>query len=140
MKRFLDPRTLLAVAVLCLAPLVWFAPVIVGGKTLAPADNLFQFQPWAALSQAYGVAEVVFRHRGDTLEWVRLENSSAETADDREPLLDGVRALRWRFLAGDGWTNQWPPAGTGTSVLPAAVELNLELADTGVLTRIHALR
>ena len=47
MKRFLDRRTLLAVAVLILAPLIWFAPVILGGKTLIPADNLFQFQPWA---------------------------------------------------------------------------------------------
>ena len=55
MKRFLDRRTLLAVAVLILAPLIWFAPVILGGKTLIPADNLFQFQPWASLAQQYGV-------------------------------------------------------------------------------------
>lgn len=99
-----------------------------------------------ALSQAQGVAEVVFRHREGVLEWVRLEDGRAERDDDREPLLDGVRALRWRFLAGDGWTSQWPPsgnvgnAGAAAGALPAAVEINLELADTGVLTRIHALR
>ncbi|MCB9154756.1 MAG: polysaccharide biosynthesis C-terminal domain-containing protein [Caldilineae bacterium] len=55
MKRFLDRRTILAVAVLILAPLLWFAPVILGGKTLIPADNLYQFQPWASLAGQYGV-------------------------------------------------------------------------------------
>ena len=56
MKTFVDRRILLAGLFLLLVPLVWFWPVVVGGKTLLPADNLYQFQPWSDLATEMGVA------------------------------------------------------------------------------------
>ncbi len=38
-----------------LLPLLWFAPVLWGGRTLIPADNLFAFEPWRSLVATYGV-------------------------------------------------------------------------------------
>lgn len=49
-------RSLLAGAILLLVPLLWFAPVILGGRTLLPADNLYQFEPWASQAAAQGIA------------------------------------------------------------------------------------
>ena len=34
------------VAGLLALPLLFFAPVTLGGKTLIPADNLYQYEPW----------------------------------------------------------------------------------------------
>jgi O-antigen/teichoic acid export membrane protein len=36
-------------------PLLWFAPQTLGGKTLLPADNLFQFAPWQSFASEQGV-------------------------------------------------------------------------------------
>ncbi len=41
-------------AVLVGLPLLWFWPVILGGKTLLPADNLYTFQPWKAFAAQMG--------------------------------------------------------------------------------------
>ena len=49
---------LLIVAGLLLLPLVFFAPVTLGSKTQIPADNLYQFEPWAADRTALGVPDV----------------------------------------------------------------------------------
>lgn len=54
MRRLLDRPNLLVGMILLVAPLLWFAPVIIGGKTLLPADNLYQFQPWASLAGEMG--------------------------------------------------------------------------------------
>ncbi|MBE2232014.1 MAG: YfhO family protein, partial [Anaerolinea sp.] len=56
MRRFANHPNLLVALALLLAPLLWFAPVVIGGKTLLPADNLYQFQPWAALATEQGAA------------------------------------------------------------------------------------
>jgi O-antigen/teichoic acid export membrane protein len=47
-----------AVALLCLLPLLFFAPVTLGGRTLLPADNLYQYEPWASYRAAQGVPAV----------------------------------------------------------------------------------
>ncbi|MDH7487272.1 MAG: oligosaccharide flippase family protein [Anaerolineae bacterium] len=44
-----------AVLLLLFLPLLWFAPVALGGRTLLPADNLFAFQPWASYAAEQGV-------------------------------------------------------------------------------------
>jgi hypothetical protein len=49
-------RRLLVGAILFLVPLLWFAPVIVGGRTLLPADNLYQFEPWASQAAAQNIS------------------------------------------------------------------------------------
>ena len=54
MRRLVRHPNALVGLVLLLAPLFWFAPVVLGGKTLLPADNLYQFQPWAALAEEMG--------------------------------------------------------------------------------------
>jgi O-antigen/teichoic acid export membrane protein len=54
MRRLVRHPNALVGLVLLLAPLLWFAPVVLGGKTLLPADNLYQFQPWAALAEPMG--------------------------------------------------------------------------------------
>ncbi|NPA91045.1 MAG: oligosaccharide flippase family protein [Chloroflexi bacterium] len=41
--------------VLILLPLLWFWPVVLGGKTLLPADNLYTFFPWKAFATQMGV-------------------------------------------------------------------------------------
>ena len=40
---------------LLLLPLLWFAPQVLGGKTLLPADNLFAFAPWKNYAAEQGV-------------------------------------------------------------------------------------
>ncbi len=56
MRRFRNRPNLLVGIILLLAPLLWFAPVVLGGKTLLPADNLYQLQPWASLAGEMGAA------------------------------------------------------------------------------------
>lgn len=52
-------RTDLALIVaLVILPLLMFWPVTLGGKTLLPADNLFQYQPWAAYREQLGVPAI----------------------------------------------------------------------------------
>lgn len=40
---------LLALLLLSVLPLLWFAPVLFGGQTLLPYDNLYQSEPWRSL-------------------------------------------------------------------------------------------
>lgn len=64
-----------------------------------------------------------------------LANEPVELA-----LLDGVEALRVRYLVGEEWSEEWPPrAATGAPGLrlrPRAVEITLELEDLGELRRL----
>ncbi len=46
---------LLIVAVLLAVPLLFFFPQTLGGRTLLPADNLFQWEPFKALADEYNV-------------------------------------------------------------------------------------
>lgn len=39
-------RTLACAVFLCLLPFTLYLPVTLGGRTLLPADNLFQYEPW----------------------------------------------------------------------------------------------
>ncbi|MEA3335687.1 MAG: oligosaccharide flippase family protein [Chloroflexota bacterium] len=57
MKRDAFRRGVLAAAILLLVSLLWFAPVVLGGKTLIPAENLYQFQPWQSLATQAGVGD-----------------------------------------------------------------------------------
>jgi len=47
----------LAILVLVALPFLFFWPVVFGGKTLVPVDNLFVWEPWRSLAVQYGVAE-----------------------------------------------------------------------------------
>lgn len=52
LRRYATPLCVLA---LLAAPFLLFFPVTVGGLTLLPADNVFQYEPFASLSGALGV-------------------------------------------------------------------------------------
>lgn len=43
---------------LFLLPILFFAPITLGGRTLIPADNLYQYEPWASYRAEQGVPEV----------------------------------------------------------------------------------
>jgi hypothetical protein len=49
---------LLIVAGLFFLPLLFFAPVTLGGKTQIPADNLYQYEPWLSARAEAGVPEI----------------------------------------------------------------------------------
>ncbi len=56
-------------------------------------------------------------------------------------LLDGVDSILFRFLQADGeWTEQWPPSNRpgalGRRLRPRAVEIILDLADEGEISRL----
>ena len=52
-------------------------------------------------------------------------------------MLDGVKALRIRFLDPDGnWTQVWPPVQNRDPPLPRAVSIELELEDWGTVKRL----
>ncbi len=54
-------RWLPDIGIVCLffvLPLLLFWPVTLGGKTLVPADNLYQYEPWASARETVGVPTV----------------------------------------------------------------------------------
>lgn len=93
-----------------------------------------------ALSGQAGPERVGFRLRDGRLEWLRRPEGAPEAQDERDVLLDRVSAARWRFLTDAGWSERWPPAVQTERPLPGAIELQLDLADTGTVTRLYALR
>ncbi len=96
----------------------------------------FQF---LRLDDTRGVRRVGYRLVDGRLEWLRWSGRDALGDPTVEPLLDNVRGLRWRFLQGNNRIDAWPPGDTRFT-LPDAVILELDLPDTGVLTRMIALR
>ncbi|GIV82008.1 MAG: hypothetical protein KatS3mg051_1362 [Anaerolineae bacterium] len=56
LRRYLPD--VLIVAGLLLLPLLFFAPVTLGNRTLIPADNLYQVEPWRSARDALGVPEI----------------------------------------------------------------------------------
>ncbi len=55
--RRIAPDLLIGVG-LFLFPLLFFFPVTLGGKTLIPADNLYQVEPWVSYRDSQGVPEI----------------------------------------------------------------------------------
>lgn len=57
MKRLLRAYSadILIILGLLVLPFLLFADVTVGGRTMVPADNLFQWQPWASAAEELGV-------------------------------------------------------------------------------------
>lgn len=54
LKRILPD--ILVAALLLIVSLLFFFPQTIGGKTILPVDNLFQFEPYASLADDYGVS------------------------------------------------------------------------------------
>ncbi|MCP1673037.1 general secretion pathway protein J [Natronocella acetinitrilica] len=85
-------------------------------------------------------------YRIDEGELVRLTwgvlDQQVEPPRDDTPLLEGVEDLAFRYLDdGNAWQEIWPPAGQGrgTTVIPRAIEMTVELEDLGTIVRIFRL-
>ena len=80
---------------------------------------------------------VAYRLRDGRIE--RLAWASVDAAPREEPVatdvLGDVRALEFRFLAGNEWRTAWGPAGSGERP-PAAVEMTLTLASGERIVRV----
>ena len=101
------------------------------------------------LAPEHGIERIRLVHSGEVLNWQRTDEQLLQvgsqvlrsaSADDQDELLDGVRGVHWLFYDGNGWSDGWQPTGTNAARLPLAIELRLELADLGLITRVYALR
>ena len=92
------------------------------------------------------VAYQLEQHKLVRLHWPVLD-STAGALPVRRELLEGVTAVKFRWLESPGqWHDEWPPtaarAPPGSSLTqllrmrPIAVELSLETADFGTITRL----
>ena len=92
------------------------------------------------------LARVQWSLADDRLErsWRARPDALAVVEPTRRVLLRDVEAVRLRFLperGADDWTDRWPPLNVppGGVGLPRAVEVTLELADWGEITRLFEL-
>ncbi|WP_068805557.1 type II secretion system protein GspJ [Thauera phenolivorans] len=74
------------------------------------------------------------------LQWRRWPMRETGGTPEADHLLEDVTGLGWRFFSEHKSTLTWPPADAPAHRLPAAVEIELELADAGRIARVFALR
>lgn len=86
------------------------------------------------------VLRVGYRYAQGRLDWLRWPGRLAEGEPQADPLLAEVTAVRWHFLLNGQRIDAWPPDNARTELLPQAVEIELELADAGTVSRLVALR
>ncbi len=132
-----------ATALLLLLPLLLFAPVALGPRTLLPADVLFQFQPYRAAAPQFGVAYPQNHLLADLI----LENYAwkrflVEAVHNRElPLWDPYIFAGHPFLA-NGQHSALYPLSIVFYVLPLwrayGVFAWLQLGLAGVFTYLFA--
>ncbi len=102
--------------------------------------------------QSAAPQRVGYRIKEDVLElvlWPSLD-SAPRTVPRAVPALTGVREAKWRAMDGGGnWQNVWrstPVSASGAtsiiapSLMPAALELSITLANGETFTRVFALR
>lgn len=102
--------------------------------------------------QSAAPQRVGYRIKEDVLElvlWPSLD-SAPRTVPRAVPALTGVREAKWRAMDGGGnWQNVWrstPVSSSGAtsaiapSLMPAALELSITLANGETFTRVFALR
>jgi general secretion pathway protein J len=110
------------------------AAVQAPGLALTRSGNALQENPLAAPQR------VAYRFRDGRVE--RLAWTSIDAAPRDEPfgvtVLSDVRALEFRFLAGNDWRASWGAPGTNER-LPAAVEMALTLASGERIVRLFDL-
>lgn len=83
------------------------------------------------------VAYRVYNQELIRLTWPELDRQQRAQDPQQRVILNNVTALRWRFLDQrlESFV-QWPPVATQIRVIPTAIELDIELADFGRLTRL----
>jgi general secretion pathway protein J len=109
-----------------------------------------------SLTQSKGAAELSFlkldgggatvRRRGYRLDGQRLvqlrwPGTDAASIPEAHPILEKVTTWRCTVLAADGQRYPvWPEAKDGKQIMPAAVDVELEISDVGTIRRLVALR
>ncbi|MCB1957372.1 MAG: type II secretion system minor pseudopilin GspJ [Rhodocyclaceae bacterium] len=101
-------------------------------------DNELQFLVADGTRQK--VTRMAFRFHEGRLDWVRWPGRDAEGTPSLDALIAPVAGVRWRFLLNGQRLDAWPPPNARTDLLPQAVEIEMELADAGTITRLVALR
>ncbi|MCB1906271.1 MAG: type II secretion system minor pseudopilin GspJ [Rhodocyclaceae bacterium] len=86
------------------------------------------------------VNRVAYRFSDGHLDWVRWPGRLAEGRPSADRLVGDVAGVRWRFLHNGRRLDAWPPDHALATLLPQAVEIELELADAGTITRLVPLR
>ncbi|MBI4997757.1 MAG: type II secretion system minor pseudopilin GspJ [Rhodocyclales bacterium] len=82
-----------------------------------------------------------YRLDGQRLVQLRWPGTDTVSMPEAHPILDRVAALRCTVLAADGQQYPaWPDAKGGRQVKPAAIDVELEIADVGTIRRLVALR
>ncbi len=73
----------IAVSILLLIPVLWFAPVLTGQRTLLPADNLYAWEPWRSFAAELGVTtphnELLSDLILENYAWKRFVRASLQT-------------------------------------------------------------
>jgi general secretion pathway protein J len=82
---------------------------------------------------------VGYRLDGTHLILLRWPGTDATSLPSQDVVLDQVKSLRFAFVANGKSNAAWPPFPTQTSVLPDAIDMQLELADAGTVRRLVAL-
>lgn len=116
------------------------------------ADNLVEFTRGGRVNPAGLLRSSLMRtaYRFDDeklirLQWPQLDRTQ-ETGAKESILIDGVENVSLRFLDQKGeWHERWPPLNTGNTgntaaaVVPAGIEIVLQLEDWGDIRRLYAI-
>lgn len=82
-----------------------------------------------------------YRLDGQRLVQLRWPGTDTVSLPEAHPILDRVAALRCTVLAADGQQYPvWPEVKGGRQIKPAAIDVELEIADVGTIRRLVALR
>jgi general secretion pathway protein J len=104
------------------------------GGSLRFADGAVAFRRDAAAGQLavrYGLEDATL---------VRRVAGGFGGPSARQELLDGVTGVAWRFYGPDvGWIDRWPPGPLGPRRNPAAIALDLSLADAPLAGRLRRI-
>ena len=90
--------------------------------------------------EAGGVETVRYALENATLVLREGDPLAADSPRNADPVLSGVRSVRWEFLGlSDDWSDRWPNSG-GMVLLPRALRVTLEVDGIGSLVRIFTPR
>lgn len=115
------------------APPANLAPIRLTGMTDLSNQMVFE-----RIDAHTGTRLVGFAFNNNQLELLRWSTTDQTREPQRDVLLSGVTAARWRFYpaGGQAW-NSSPPGG---GALPAGIGLELETLRYGKVSRVFALR
>ncbi|GAA5180230.1 GspJ family T2SS minor pseudopilin variant XcpW [Niveibacterium umoris] len=86
-----------------------------------------------------GVEQHIWHIEDQTLLLTR-QRISSDTPGSDDAMLQQVKSLNWRFVTRNGQeVDAWPQNANMANELPAAIRMQLELADVGKISRVFAV-